>query len=188
MRITSKASYAISALIDLALQPAGRFTSLQTIAARQQISVSYLEHLFAKLRRHGLVLSVRGPGGGYALARAAATISIAEIVNAVGQKAQAPIDDANDEAGAANSMVAMLTPEALIAESLWAKADLVLQHALQDIDLQSLAEPHRKVRQSQQEASARPRSPVLRRPKPVGQMPHVRVVVKSVFDLAELDV
>lgn len=180
MRITSRASCAISALIDLALQQPGTFTSLQGIAARHNISVSYLEHLFAKLRRNALVLSVRGPGGGYALARAACTISVADIVKAVDQHAEQAFDHAMPVAGG-------LTPEALIAESLWARADLSLQCILQDIDLQSLAEPHRDAQAAKNETPQSQRSPVLRRPKSIGQTPPVRAVT-SVFDLAELDI
>ncbi|MDD4886371.1 MAG: Rrf2 family transcriptional regulator [Thiomonas sp.] len=181
MRITSKASCAISALIDLALQQPGTYTSLQSIAARQKISVSHLEHLFAKLRRNALVLSVRGPGGGYALARAACTISIADIAKAVDQHAEQAFDHAMPATG-------RLTPEALIAESLWARADLSLQCILQDIDLQSLAEPHRKAQAEMSEAAPQSqRSPVLQRPKPIGQTPRARAVT-CVFDLAELDI
>lgn len=83
MKLGSKGRYAVMAMVDLALQGEGRPVSLAEIAVRQEISLSYLEQLFARLRRRGLVRSVRGPGGGYLLARPAATISVVEVVDAV---------------------------------------------------------------------------------------------------------
>jgi Rrf2 family iron-sulfur cluster assembly transcriptional regulator len=86
MRITARGSYAVRALVDLASQPGTRPVSLRQIAARGHISVSYLEQLFLKLRRRHLVRSVRGPGGGYLLARNADSISVAEVIEAVEER------------------------------------------------------------------------------------------------------
>jgi Rrf2 family iron-sulfur cluster assembly transcriptional regulator len=86
MRITARGSYAVRALVDLASQTGTRPVSLREIAARGHISVSYLEQLFLKLRRRELVRSVRGPGGGYLLARTADSISVAEVIEAVEEK------------------------------------------------------------------------------------------------------
>ena len=83
MRNGSKARYAVAALVDLALQQSRRPTALADIALRQEISISYLEQLFARLRQAGLIRSVRGPGGGYILSRPPADISIGEICQAV---------------------------------------------------------------------------------------------------------
>ena len=83
MKDSSKARYAVAALVDLACQPSHQPTTLAAIAKRQDISVSYLEQLFAKLRMGGLIKSVRGPGGGYVLARASHEITIADIYGAV---------------------------------------------------------------------------------------------------------
>ena len=83
MKDSSKARYAVAALVDLACQPAHQPTTLAAIAKRQEISVSYLEQLFARLRAGGLIKSVRGPGGGYVLARASHEITIADIYGAV---------------------------------------------------------------------------------------------------------
>ena len=83
MKLGSKGRYAVMAMVDLALHGGTRPVSLAEIALRQEISLSYLEQLFARLRRRGLVCSVRGPGGGYLLARAAAEISVVEVVDAV---------------------------------------------------------------------------------------------------------
>lgn len=81
-------------------QPAGRPVSLAEVALRQQISLSYLEQLFARLRRAGLVRSVRGPGGGYLLGRPAEAIAVADIVQAV-EEAPRPLTAANAPAGQA---------------------------------------------------------------------------------------
>lgn len=83
MKDTSKARYAVAALVDLARQPAHQPTTLAAIASRQGISVSYLEQVFARLRAAGLVKSMRGPGGGYVLARPSYDIAIADIYGAV---------------------------------------------------------------------------------------------------------
>lgn len=83
MRLSTKGRYAVMALADLANQRDSKPVALADIADRQEISLSYLEQLFAKLRRRGLVSSVRGPGGGYLLGRDAADMAIAEIVLAV---------------------------------------------------------------------------------------------------------
>ena len=84
MRLSTKGRYAVMAMADLAsFDDAGKPVSLADIAQRQEISHSYLEQLFAKLRRGGLVRSVRGPGGGYRLSRPAADLRVADIVMAV---------------------------------------------------------------------------------------------------------
>ena len=83
MRLTTKGRFAVTAMVDLAMRQTRGPVTLAAISERQHISLSYLEQLFGKLRRHKLVSSVRGPGGGYNLARPAAEISVAEIVTAV---------------------------------------------------------------------------------------------------------
>ena len=85
MRLSTKGRYVVMAMADLARYEAGaaRALALAEIAQRQEISLSYLEQLFARLRRKGLVESARGPGGGYRLSRAAEATTIAEIVLAV---------------------------------------------------------------------------------------------------------
>ncbi|HEX5377975.1 MAG TPA: Rrf2 family transcriptional regulator [Phenylobacterium sp.] len=94
MRLSTKGRYAVMAMADLARRQAApdsgeRAVSLADIAARQEISLSYLEQLFARLRRRGLVKSLRGPGGGYLLAREACETNIAEIVMAVDEPLRA---------------------------------------------------------------------------------------------------
>jgi len=83
MRLTTKGRFAVTAMVDLALRGGKAPVTLAAISERQKISLSYLEQLFGKLRRNKIVESVRGPGGGYYLARPGSTISIAEIVIAV---------------------------------------------------------------------------------------------------------
>lgn len=85
MRLTTKGRYAVTAMLDLALHQGGGPVSLADISRRQEISLSYLEQLFARLRRALLVSSVRGPGGGYRLFREASTICVAEIIDAVNE-------------------------------------------------------------------------------------------------------
>lgn len=86
MRLSTKGRYAVTAMLDLAIHDGKGPVTLADISQCQGISLSYLEQLFAKLRREGLVEGVRGPGGGYRLARAAADISIADIIAAVDEK------------------------------------------------------------------------------------------------------
>ncbi len=83
MRLTTKGRFAVTAMIDLAMRHGHGPVTLAGISDRQQISLSYLEQLFGKLRRHGLVESVRGPGGGYNLAKPTDRITVAEIILAV---------------------------------------------------------------------------------------------------------
>jgi Rrf2 family iron-sulfur cluster assembly transcriptional regulator len=89
MRLTTRGRYAVTALLDLALQPVDQTITLAEIAARQSISVAYLEQLFAKLKRHGLVSSVRGANGGYRLARASQDIAVLQIIEAVNESVDA---------------------------------------------------------------------------------------------------
>ncbi len=88
MRLTTKGRFAVTAMIDLSMQHGSGPVTLAEISGRQKISLSYLEQLFGKLRRHQLVESVRGPGGGYCLARDMAEINVSEIILAVDE----PID------------------------------------------------------------------------------------------------
>jgi len=85
MKLTTKGRYAVTAMLDLALHGAEGPVSLADISARQEISLSYLEQLFSRLRRNQLVVSVRGPGGGYRLSRTADNVYIAEVVDAVSE-------------------------------------------------------------------------------------------------------
>lgn len=89
MRLTTKGRYAVTAMLDLAIHCGPGPVALADIAQRQGISLSYLEQLFSRLRKRALVASVRGPGGGYKLARGAADIHIAEVISAVDESMDA---------------------------------------------------------------------------------------------------
>lgn len=89
MRLTTKGRYAVTAMLDLAIHATEKPVSLNDISNRQGISLSYLEQLFSKLRKSSLVDSVRGPGGGYLLSRAASNIQVAEIIDAVNESIDA---------------------------------------------------------------------------------------------------
>jgi Rrf2 family iron-sulfur cluster assembly transcriptional regulator len=89
MRLTTKGRYAVTAMLDLALHGQSKPVSLAEISGRQNISLSYLEQLFAKLRRNDLVSSVRGPGGGYRLSRGGHEIYVAQIIDAVNEAVDA---------------------------------------------------------------------------------------------------
>ena len=91
MRLTTKGRFAVTAMIDLAQRQTNGPVTLAGISERQKISLSYLEQLFGKLRRHHIVASVRGPGGGYRLARGMNEVSVADIIAAVDE----PLDATN---------------------------------------------------------------------------------------------
>lgn len=109
MKLSTKGRYAMVALADLALQPAGDLVSLGEISRRQDISLPYLEQLFVKLRRAELVESVRGPGGGYRLARPAAEIRVAEVLGAVDETVSAMHTGAGASGGVSGSRAQSLT-------------------------------------------------------------------------------
>ena len=100
MKLSTKGRYAMIALTDLAGQGRDRLVSLSEIAERQDISLAYLEQLFVKLRRAGLVEAVRGPGGGYKLARSATEIRISEVMEAV----EETVDAMHTGAGASGAV------------------------------------------------------------------------------------
>ena len=89
MKLTTKGRYAVTAMLDLALHASERPVSLAEISARQEISLSYLEQLFSRLRRNGLVTSTRGPGGGYRVARALDQVVVSSIIGAVNESVDA---------------------------------------------------------------------------------------------------
>ena len=100
MKLSTKGRYAMVALADIALQPADSLVSLGDISKRQDVSLPYLEQLFVKLRRGGLVESVRGPGGGYRLGRQASGIRVVDILAAVDET----VDAMHKGAGASGAL------------------------------------------------------------------------------------
>ncbi|WP_368187914.1 Rrf2 family transcriptional regulator [Aestuariibius sp. HNIBRBA575] len=109
MKLSTKGRYAMVALSDLALQPDGALVSLGEISKRQDISLAYLEQLFVKLRRAELVESVRGPGGGYRLARPTSDIRVSEILGAVDETVDAMHKGAGASGAASGSRAQSLT-------------------------------------------------------------------------------
>ena len=100
VKLSTKGRYAMVALADIALQPEDKLTTLGEISQRQDISLAYLEQLFVKLRRAELVSAVRGPGGGYRLARSASDIRVADILAAVDET----VDAMHKGAGASGAL------------------------------------------------------------------------------------
>ena len=109
MKLSTKGRYAMVALADIALQSDGKLVSLGDISERQDISLPYLEQLFVKLRRAELVSSVRGPGGGYRLARLASEIRVVDILAAVDESVDAMHKGAGASGGASGSRAQSLT-------------------------------------------------------------------------------
>jgi Rrf2 family iron-sulfur cluster assembly transcriptional regulator len=109
MKLSTKGRYAVVALADLALQSEGALVNLTEISKRQDISLAYLEQLFVKLRRADLVLSVRGPGGGYRLARPASEIRVVDILSAVDETVSAMHKGAGASGAASGSRAQSLT-------------------------------------------------------------------------------
>ena len=131
MRLTTKGRFAVTAMIDLALRSTEGPVTLAGISDRQKISLSYLEQLFGKLRRCGLVDSVRGPGGGYCLARPFNAISVADIVRAVDETL-----DATQCGGRENCK----DDERCMTHDLWATLNAKMYDFLASVTLAALVE------------------------------------------------
>lgn len=132
MKLSTKARYAITAMMELALNENKKPITLADISEYQKISLSYLEQLFAKLRAKGLVRGVRGPGGGYHLAKSAADLSIASIVAAINdEKSKHDVD-----------MVIEHGSEQEILESMWDNLSGKMYAFLEGISLQELVDDY----------------------------------------------
>ena len=134
MRLTTKGRFAVTAMLDLALRQQQSPVTLAGIGARQSISLSYLEQLFGKLRRHGLVESVRGPGGGYRLALQPDGITVANIVLAVDE----PLD-ATECGGLENCR----EDRRCMTHTLWVTLNKKLHDYLNSVSLQDLVNEQR---------------------------------------------
>jgi Rrf2 family iron-sulfur cluster assembly transcriptional regulator len=149
MRLTTKGRFAVTAMVDLATRGGDAPVTLTGISDRQKISLSYLEQLFGKLRRHGIVESVRGPGGGYYLARPAAQISISDIITAVDE----PMDATNCE-GKGDCQ----DGKPCSTHALWFGLNEVLQAYLSAVNLQQLVD--KELQNKPQTAVAMAKRPV----------------------------
>ena len=135
MKLTTKGRFAVTAMIDLALRQGDGPVTLAGISERQKISLSYLEQLFGKLRRHALVASVRGPGGGYRLAKPLAEVSVADIIRAVDE----PMD-ATMCGGKANCH----DDQPCMTHNLWTTLTIHMLEYLSSVTLAELVEQQRK--------------------------------------------
>jgi Rrf2 family transcriptional regulator, iron-sulfur cluster assembly transcription factor len=134
MRLSTKGRYAVMAMTDLARHGQGRAVSLAEIAQRQEISLAYLEQLFARLRRAGLVCSVRGPGGGYKLAHTAAETRISQIVLAVDEPLRATRCKGHSATGC------MAKGERCLTHGLWEALGQKIESYLASISLEDVIE------------------------------------------------
>ncbi|MER1941934.1 MULTISPECIES: Fe-S cluster assembly transcriptional regulator IscR [unclassified Castellaniella] len=158
MRLTTKGRFAVTAMIDLALRHHSGPVTLAAISARQNISLSYLEQLFGKLRRHELVDSVRGPGGGYTLARHARDVSVADIIFAVDE----PLD-ATSCGGKENCDIGRNGHAGkCMTHDLWATLSRKMIDYLDSVSLQDLVDQQRlrEWQESGQLRSGRPTIPI----------------------------
>jgi Rrf2 family iron-sulfur cluster assembly transcriptional regulator len=129
MKLTSKGRYAVTALLDVALHIKIGPVPLAEISERQNISLSYLEQLFSRLRKHGLVRSVRGPGGGYLLGKEASEISVGDVISAVDESVDAT--RCHGEGGCQNGV-------RCLTHSLWSELSARITDFLNNITLAEL--------------------------------------------------
>ena len=134
MRLTTKARFAVTAMLDIAMHADGAPIALMQISERQQITVAYLEQIFCKLRRAGLVESVRGPGGGYRLTRSPEEINVGTIIDAVEENLDATQcgGDGKCQGGAS-----------CLTHHLWESLNGVTQQFLDGVTLASMVRSHR---------------------------------------------
>ncbi len=158
MRLTTKGRFAVTAMIDLAMNNRGSPVTLADISERQKISLSYLEQLFGKLRRNGLVSSVRGPGGGYNLARKQGEVSVADIILAVDE----PID-ATQCGGKENCR----DEQKCLTHDLWTDLNNHIFEYLRRVTLAELVEKNRARLQEMAVVELHDNRPNRRRPEPV---------------------
>ena len=134
MKLTTKGRYAVTAMLDLALHAGERPISLAEISARQEISLSYLEQLFSRLRRKGLVTSTRGPGGGYRVSRPLGDVPVSEIIVAVNESV-----DATQCAGRENCH----SHGRCLTHDLWEGLSEQIEEFLSSVSLQDLIDRQR---------------------------------------------
>ena len=132
MRLTTKGRFAVTAMIDLGLRQSSGPVALAAISQRQQISLSYLEQLFGKLRRNELVESTRGPGGGYTLARTPSEITVAEIISSV--------DEPMDATHCAGKENCLGEGTRCMTHDLWASLNTKMIEFLSSVTLQKLVD------------------------------------------------
>jgi len=149
MKLTSKGRYAVTAMLDVTIHASYGPVSLADISERQGISLSYLEQLFSKLRKHGLVNSIRGPGGGYRLGKCSAKIAVADVISAVNESV-----DATKCQGKGNCQGG----EQCLTHSLWEGLSERIEEFLKNITLAELVAKNDVQTVSKRQNSAHRRS------------------------------
>lgn len=142
MRLTTKGRFAVTAMIDLGMRHERGPVTLAGISERQKISLSYLEQLFGRLRRQGLVESVRGPGGGYCMAKPLAEISVADIIRAVDEQI-----DATQCGGMGNCH----DDKPCMTHELWSSLNAHIYQYLESVNLDQLVRGQKQSQQSEQQ-------------------------------------
>lgn len=173
MRLTTRSKFAVIAIVDLASRSVGSPVALSTLSERHGVSVSYLEVLFSGLRQAGLVISTRGPGGGYTLARGAGDISVADIVLA---------SEVGPPRGAANPPDSMSSLQGAMTSELWAAFNRSVMEYLGSVSVAVLV--GQQVPMENKPLAAEKSSPA-KRAKPRPQLPR-EGVPNSVFALGGL--
>ena len=140
MRLTTKGRFAVTAMIDLALRQGKGPVTLSGISQRQAISLSYLEQLFGKLRRHEIVESIRGPGGGYSLARRADKVTVADIIIAVDEPLDATQCGGKENCHGADAT----TGVRCMTHELWATLNEKMVDYLDSVSLQDLVDQQKQ--------------------------------------------
>lgn len=133
MKMSTKGRYAVMAMIDIGINSKGKPVPLGDISDRQDISQEYLEQLFAKLRRAGLVASARGPGGGYVLAREACDIQMAEVIQAVDEELRVTRCDGD-------AVLGCVKGERCCAHDLWSSLGRQMMNFLESVSLEDVVE------------------------------------------------
>ncbi|MCS6763133.1 MAG: Fe-S cluster assembly transcriptional regulator IscR [Candidatus Protistobacter heckmanni] len=174
MRLTTKGRFAVTAMIDLAMRQGGGPVTLAGISQRQKISLSYLEQLFGKLRRHEIVESVRGPGGGYNLARTLEQVTVADIIIAVDEPLDATQCGGNGNCHKDEESTHCMTHD------LWTTLNHKMVEYLDSVSLKDLVD-QQLAKQNGKVVELRPEAPAL----PAKPKPEVPRVVNSVFSLAQ---
>jgi len=153
MRLTTKGRYAVTAMVDLALHGVGGRVSLAEIAARHGISQSYLEQLFAALRRRGLVDGTRGPGGGYQLGRPGTEITVADVIDAVDESVDATRCGGKRNCGG---------DRGCLTHDLWEELSRQIRQYLSNVSLDAVVRQHRNGDQQVVRQWPAPTSPQLK--------------------------
>lgn len=148
MKLSTRGRYAVTAMLDLSCYGTDKPIALADISHRQEISLSYLEQLFAKLRKRGLVQSVRGPGGGYLLGCLPEFISVADIIRAVDEPIQATACEPGSDQGCQKT-------SRCITHALWENLNTHLNQYLESISLGGLLANHQTSEQASLETESR---------------------------------